>query len=503
MEKAGRREWLALTVIVLACVLVAMDISVLFYAAPFLTVELAPSAAELLWIMDSYGFLLAGLLITMGALGDRYGRRRVLLLGAAGFGLASVLAAFATSPEMLIAARALLGVAGATVAPSTLSLIRNIFVNDGQRRAAIGIWTAGFAAGALIGPVVAGVLLSHFWWGSVFLINVPVMVVLLVVGPRLLPEFRNPAGGRFDLLGAGLSLAAVLPVVYGGKKLAEQDASVLAVGSIVAGVAFGMLFVRRLRASAAPLIDLSLFRSRKFSAAVAVNTLLQFAMLGVLLITSQYLLVVLDISPFAASMWRLPAIATLFLGLVACGILVKKVQPASVVGLGLGIATAGFLTLALVTESTGLAVIVLGGSVMTLGVGMVVPLATDLMLATAPPERAGAAAGLAETSNEFGGALGIAILGSALTSIYRGGLDLPAGLPGDAQEAALRTVAEAQDVAAAVSSPELAAAAADAFTVGVRWTSLVGALVLAVVGAAAAVLLRRRTPAPEAVTVPA
>ena len=220
--RAGRREWIGLAVIALPCLLYSMDLTVLYLAVPSLTAELEPSSTELLWITDIYGFFLAGFLITMGTLGDRVGRRRLLLIGAAAFGVASVLAAFSTSVEMLIVSRALLGVAAATLAPSTLSLIRNMFLDPGQRTFAIGVWATSFSVGAALGPLLGGVLLEFFWWGSVFLLAVPVMCLLLVIGPRLLPEYRDPGAGRLDLVSAGLSVVAVLAVVYGLKGLAED-----------------------------------------------------------------------------------------------------------------------------------------------------------------------------------------------------------------------------------------------------------------------------------------
>ncbi|HEV8555118.1 MAG TPA: MFS transporter [Actinophytocola sp.] len=499
---AGRREWLALAVIVLACLLVAMDISVLFYAGPFLTVDLRPSGTQLLWIMDSYGFLLAGLLITMGSLGDRVGRRLVLLIGAAGFGLASLLAAYSTSPAELIAARALLGVAGAAVTPSTLALIRNIFADPAQRRVAIGVWTAGFAAGALVGPVVAGTLLEHFWWGSVFLINVPVMALLVALGPVLLPEVRGPGAGRFDPLGALLSLAAVLLVVYGGKKLGELAITPPSIEAIVLGAVLGYLFVRRARRRTDPLIDLKLFRSKQFTVAVSVNTVLQFAMLGLLLITSQYFLVILRIPPFEAALWRLPAVTALFVGLFLGGILIRTRPLGTVIGLGLSIAAAGFLTMLFVNQHNGLPLIVTGSCMTTTGVGMVVLLATDAMLATAPAHSAGAAAGLSETSNEFGGALGIAVLGSITAAVYRAQLtnDLPPGLSAQQRESLLATVASATDTARTLPTPpanDLTDAITTAFTTGVHWSSLVSAALLALLAIFSTTLLRTKPPQPQ------
>ncbi|HKA12672.1 MAG TPA: MFS transporter [Candidatus Dormibacteraeota bacterium] len=219
--RAGRREWLGLVAIALPAVVVVMDISILHLAVPKLTAALAPTPSQLLWIVDIYGFLLAGSLITMGTLSDRIGRRRLVLIGAAAFALASTAAAFSTTPEMLIAARAVMGVAGATLAPSTLPLIRNTFLNEQQRAVAVGIWIGSFSVGAALGPFVGGVLLETFWWGAVFLVPVPVMALLLVIGPRLLPELRDPKAGRLDLTSAALSGAAVLAAVYGMKIVAQ------------------------------------------------------------------------------------------------------------------------------------------------------------------------------------------------------------------------------------------------------------------------------------------
>ncbi len=215
---AGRREWIGLAVLTLPTLLLALDESVLFLALPRLGSDLAPSSAQLLWIMDIYGFMIAGFLVTMGTLGDRIGRRRLLLLGAAGFGVASVVAAYSTSPEMLIVTRALLGIAGATLMPSTLALISNMFRDPQQRSLAIGGWMAAFTGGFMIGPLIGGTLLEHFWWGSVFLMGVPVMALLLAVGPVLLPEYRAAEAGRLDLVSVALSLAAILPVIYGLKQ---------------------------------------------------------------------------------------------------------------------------------------------------------------------------------------------------------------------------------------------------------------------------------------------
>jgi MFS transporter, DHA2 family, multidrug resistance protein len=301
-SRAGRREWIGLAVIALPCLLYSMDLTVLNLAVPSLTVDLKPTSTQLLWIIDIYGFLVAGSLITMGTLGDRIGRRRLLLIGAVAFGAASVLAAFSRSAAMLIASRAVLGLAGATLAPSTMSLIRNMFLDPHQRSVAIGVWISSYSAGAVIGPPIGGLLLEHFWWGSVFLVSVPMMVLVLVLGPILLPEFRDPDAGRPDPLSAVLSVAAVLGVIYGLKQIAAHGLSVLPVLSIVAGLGVGALFVRRQRHLDDPLIDLRLFKAPAFSASLATYMLATFAVFGPYVFIAQYLQLVLGLSPMQAGL---------------------------------------------------------------------------------------------------------------------------------------------------------------------------------------------------------
>ncbi|MDQ4125470.1 MAG: MFS transporter, partial [Actinomycetota bacterium] len=378
MGKAGRKEWIGLGVISLACLLYVMDLSVLYLAVPSLTRDLEPSSSQLLWITDVYGFLVAGFLITMGTLGDRIGRRKVLLVGAAAFGAASVLAAFSTSAEMLIVARALLGIAGATVAPSTLSLIRNMFHDPHQRMTAIGVWGTSFAAGGAVGPLVGGLLLEAFWWGSVFLINVPVMALLLVLGPRLLPEFKDPSAGRIDLASVVLSLAAVLPVIYGLKHIAQEGAGPAGFGPIIAGLAFGALFVRRQTRLDDPLIDLRLFRFPAFSVSVASNTLTGFIAFGTFLFIAQYLQLVVGLSPLQASLWSLPSSVAVVFGSMMAPRVSRAIRPAFGVAGGLVLAAAGLGLLTQVDGTSGLPIVVTGGVLFSLGLGPVFILATDL-----------------------------------------------------------------------------------------------------------------------------
>jgi DHA2 family multidrug resistance protein-like MFS transporter len=415
--RAGPREWAGLIVLLLPCLLASMDLAVMFVALPSLSAELEPSGSQLLWIMDSYGFLLAGLLITMGTLGDRIGRRRLLLSGAAAFGGASVLAAFAVNPTMLIVARMLLGIAGATLAPSTLALIRTLFRDDRQRSTAVGLWTAGWAGGAVLGPIVGGVLLEHFHWGSVFLINVPVMVLLLVLGPLLLPEHRTPAAGRFDLVSAALSVAAVLGIVYGVKQFAAHGFGWLPLVSFVAGLAVGVVFVRRQRTIEHPLVELSLFRSRGFAAPVAVDLLATFALVGFNLFTWQFLQVVKGLSPLESAWWSLPTFAVMPIGITAAATLAGRIGKPRVIAIGLLVAAVGFALLSFPTSSVGY--FIAAATVVSVGIAGVSAVVTDVILSAVEPERAGMASAMAETSSEFGGALGIAVLGSIGAAVYR------------------------------------------------------------------------------------
>jgi DHA2 family multidrug resistance protein-like MFS transporter len=506
VARAGRREWIGLAVLALACLLYSMDLTVLNLALPAISTDLEPSSAQLLWIVDVYGFVLAGSLITMGTLGDRIGRRRLLLMGAAAFAAASVLAAFSTSAGMLIASRALLGLAGATLAPSTLSLIRSMFHDPGQRTLAIGVWITSFSAGAVIGPPLGGVLLEFFWWGSVFLLAVPVMALILVLGPLLLPEFRDPDAGRLDLVSAALSLGAVLAVIYGLKQMAQDGLEWPLVVSIAAGLAVGVLFVQRERRLADPLIDLRLFRVPAFSASLAAYLLGTFVAFGAFLFIFQYLQLVLGLSPIRAGLLTVPAFGAFIVGSMLTPVIVRWVRPAFVMAGGLAVAAVGFGLLAQVDEGSGVAIFVTSSVVFSLGLAPVFTLATDLIVGTAPPERAGVASAISETSSELGGALGIATLGSIGTAIYRGRVDdaVPAGVPPEGAEAARDTLGGA--VAAADELPdglaaELLETVREAFTQGLQVVSLTSAAVAAATGVLAVVLLRHVgsevAPAPE------
>jgi DHA2 family multidrug resistance protein-like MFS transporter len=416
--RATRREWIGLGVIALPCLLYSMDLTVLNLALPALGADLEPSTVQLLWIVDIYGFLVAGSLITMGTLGDRIGRRRLLMIGAAVFGAASVLAAFSTSAGMLIATRALLGVAGATLAPSTFSLIRNMFHDPQERTFAIGVWITSYSAGAAIGPLLGGALLQFFWWGSVFLLAVPVMVLLLILAPVLLPEYRDPNAGRIDFQSAALSLAAVLALIFGLKQAAQHGFSWFSTLTILLGITLGAVFVQRQRTLAHPLIDLRLFRAPAFSASLAIYTLGTFVAFGIFVFMTQYLLLVLEMAPLEAGLWTVPFALGFILGSMLAPRLVRSFRPADVMAGGMAIAALGYILLTQVSRTEGPGLLVTGMVLQSIGIAPVFTLTNDLIMATAPPERAGAASGISETASELGGALGIALLGSLATAVY-------------------------------------------------------------------------------------
>ncbi|WP_328879024.1 MFS transporter [Streptomyces sp. NBC_00299] len=489
---AGRREWTALGVLMLPLLLVSMDVSVLYFAVPSISADLAPSGTQQLWIFDIYAFVLAGLLMTMGSLGDRIGHRRLLLIGAAAFGAASLLAAYANSAEMLIAARAILGVGGATLMPSTMAMLRTMFTDPAQRAKAIGVWSGVMTAGIALGSVMSGVLVEHFWWGSVFLVNLPAMALLLVLGPLLLPESRNPSPDRFDWLSVPLSMAAVLPVIYGLKEIPSEGFNVRYVVSITVGLLFAALFVHRQRTAASPMISPVLFRGRGFAPSVVLNLVCMFGVMGSAYFTTQYLQSVLGKGALEAALWALlPSVPIGAAGPIATQLVQRGVNRAYVVTAGFAISAAGFALLALAgTDSLWL--VLSSCAVLAVGGVMVMSQIMDLAMGTAPVERAGSASSLMETAGEFGGAMGMAVLGSIGTAVYRH--EIPASAPDVAHETLGGALAVADGV------PGLATLAREAFTSGMQGAAIAGAVLLAGAAVLAAVTLRRveiREPACE------
>ena len=489
------REWIGLAVLALACLLYVMDLTVLHLAVPALSADLQPSSSQLLWIIDIYGFLVAGSLITMGTLGDRIGRRRLLMIGAGTFGAVSLVAAFSVNAEMLIVARALLGIAGATLAPSTLSLIFHMFQDERQRRVAIGVWIGSFSAGSAVGPLLGGIMLEFFWWGSVFLLALPVMAALLIIGPRVLPEYRDPNAGRLDLASAGLSIAAILSVIYGVKELAVAGLGATSLVPIGIGLAIGAVFVRRQASLADPMIDINLFRIPRFNAALSTNFLSIFLMSGYFLFVAQYLQLVVGLSPLESGLWSLPSAAAFVIGSQLTPWIVARVRPGRIISGGLGIAAVGMLLILGVGASDGLATLIAASVVMSVGLAPVFGLTTELIVGSAPPEKAGAATGISETGSELGGALGIAVLGSIGVAIYRGDLTASVGssVPADAVSAARDTLGGAMTVAGdlpSVAARTLVEAAREAFVAGMHVTALIAAVGAAAVAVMAYLVLR-------------
>jgi len=493
--KAGTKEWIALAVLALPTLLVSMDTTVIYLAVPSISAALKPTSAQQLWITDIYGFIEAGFLITMGTLGDRIGRRKLLLIGALAFAAASALAAYANTAWLLIAARALLGVAGATLLPSTLSLVRNMFHHEGQRAFAIGLWTTCFSTGTMLGPLVGGFLLGHFWWGSVFLMGVPVMVLFLILGPIFLPEYKDPGTTRFDLVSVLLLIVTILPVIFGLKQIAENGVELTFLLPIIIGIAFGIIFLRRQRKMTEPLIYLDLFKIPLFRVALVSLPILLFMWAGIFVYVGQYLQLVLGMTPLAAGLWTLPG-AVVSTIVCATTDALTRVFPKPVL-LVSGLVLMGISMLLFAQLDTGLPLMVAATVVLACGCAMSVTLSTNMVMTAAPPERAGAAAGISETSTALGASFGIALLGSIGVAVYRYKFYYLkiAGVPQTAIKTAKDTFAAAVQTAGKLPSDAgkaLLNVARNSFLDSFRITAWVAAAILFVIAFVVARMLRRQ-----------
>ncbi|MEV4895251.1 MFS transporter [Nonomuraea sp. NPDC055795] len=494
-RRAGAREWAGLGLLALPTVLLGLDVTVLYLVLPSLAGALDPSATQTLWIMDAYGFLIAGLLITMGTLGDRIGRRRLLLIGMAAFAIVSVFAAFALSAELLILARALLGVAGATLMPSTLSLISNMFGDARQRAIAIGVWATMFALGMAAGPVVGGALIDAFWWGAAFLIAVPVAVVVLAGAKALLPEYADPRAGRLDPASVALSLAAILPVIYAVKHAAADGVDTSTLLLFAAGVLAGVVFVRRQRGLASPLLDVTLFADRAFSAALTVLLIGLVGVGGTMYLVTQYLQLVEGLTPFTAGLWMGPPALAMFAAAIGAPMVARRVRPGLVMAATLGLSVIGYALLA--TAGTGdTAAVVAGFAFIYLGLGAIAALGTDMVVGAAPVSKSGSAAAMSETVQELGLAVGVALLGSLSTALYTAGMTAPEDTSPEVAGHLTGSLSGALSVAGQVPA-EVVRAAREAFTTGVNVASAVGGVAIVVATVLCLVVLRHVRPLGE------
>jgi MFS transporter, DHA2 family, multidrug resistance protein len=500
--RAGRREWLGLAVLALPTLLLSIDLSVLYLALPRLSADLGADSIQQLWITDVYGFVIASFLVTMGTLGDRIGRRRLLLVGGVAFAAASTLAAFSVSPEMLIVSRALMGLAGATLMPSTLALISTMFQDPKQQGTAISVWMSCFMGGMLLGPVLGGLLLDALWWGAVFLLAVPVMLVLLALGPVLLPEYRNPEAGRLDPASVVLSLAALFPLIYGLKEIAKYGLAVVPVLSLLAGVAFAVVFARRQNRLADPLLDMSLFKPRVLRVALLI-TILAGVMSGSFFLVTMYFQSVGGLTPFQTALWMLPQAVASIAAVLAAPALAQRIRPGTVLAGGLVLVVAGYLTVAAAATAQNLVLLAVGLVVSSVGAAPLGALGITLVFSTAPMEKMGSASSMTETTAEFGIALGVALMGTIGTAVYRGQVDPAAvpGLPADAAAAVGDSVTDALTVAATLPA-ELAGAvteaATTAFSGALAATTVVSAAIAAVLAVVAFRTLRHLPPTGQA-----
>ncbi|WP_441959644.1 efflux MFS transporter LfrA [Mycolicibacterium houstonense] len=490
-----KRAWLALAVLMLPVLLIAIDNTVLAFALPAIAEDFRPSASTQLWIVDVYSLVLAALLVAMGGLGDRIGRRRLLLIGATGFAVVSVAAAFAPSAQYLVIARAALGVFGAMLMPSTLSLIRNIFTDASARRLAIAIWASCFTAGSTLGPIVGGALLEHFHWGSVFLVAVPILLPLLVLGPRLVPESRDPNPGPLDLFSVVLSFTAMLPFVWAIKTAAHDGLSAAVALAFAAGIASAVMFVRRQKRSATPMLDIGLFSYAPFSSSILANFLSIVGLIGFIFFISQHLQLVLGLSPLVAGLVTLPGAVVSMIAGIGVVQLAKRFAPQTLMVAGLILVAAGFVMILLFRHDLSVVAVIVSFIVLELGVGMSQTVSNDTIVASVPAAKAGAASAVSETAYELGAVVGTATLGTIFTAFYRGNITVPAGLTPEQAGDAAESIGGATSVAAdlpATTADQLLESARIAFDSGIAPTAVIAAALALTAAAIVAVAFRKQ-----------
>ncbi|OYN94657.1 DHA2 family multidrug resistance protein-like MFS transporter [Propionibacteriaceae bacterium ES.041] len=498
VARTGAKQWWGLAVLVLPSTLLFMMLTILFLAAPSMAADLKPTSTQLLWILDIYGFVMAGFLVAMGVLGDRVGKRLLMVIGAIGFGTLSVVAALTTDPGLMIVWRALLGLSAAMMVPSTLGLIFVMFADAKARGIAIGVWAGGISAGVALGPLLSGVLLEGFGWQATFLVAVPVMAIVAIGAPLLLPEHRDPTA-RIDLLSALLLVSSLLAIIYGIKRFATQEAAGPSIALLAAGVLIGLWFVIRQLRAEQPLLDVRLFTNRTVSAALVVFMFSAAALGGVYSLFAQYLQSVKGLSPLQAGLAILPAAAVLIVVATLAPVLARKFRPGSVIAIGLATQVIGYILFTQLDPGTGLALVIASFVLTYPGVAPAMALTTDLVVSSVPPERAGGASGLATTANDLGISLGVAIIGSIGIATYRSQITrlLPNGLPEQARTAATESVDGALVTASqlpAGAGDALAVAAREAFSSGLNTAAIVSAAIAGITAIIAATRLRHVRP---------
>jgi DHA2 family multidrug resistance protein-like MFS transporter len=492
--KATRREWIALCILVLPTLLVSMDMTVTYLALPVLSAALKPSSSQLLWITDIFGFMEAGLLVVMGSLGDRVGLRKLLLWGATAFTEASVVAAFSPSAFWLIITRAIMGIAGASLLPTVLSLIRNMFANNAQRTFAMGLYTTCFSAGTMLGPIIGGFLLSNFWWGSIFLMPVPLILLLLFTAPFLLPEFKDHHAKAVDFISSVLIIAASLLIIWGIKQMAQNGLNFVPGISILAGLILAVSFVRRQKLLAHPLVDLQLFKKAAFNISLTALFTGLFSWAGMFLFVGQYLQSVLGLNSLAAGLWMLPGAAGSIILCMMAPVLLRHFSRGKLIAAGLVVLSIG-ICLLMPLNTHSLLLLVISVFLMSGGCGLVVTLGIDMVVASAPPNKAGAAAGISETSTTFGCAFGIALLGSIWTACYRGNmpLNLLGSISAGDAEIARSTIGGAVAAAGKLHSVSLLNIAREAFVYSLHITAAICAVITLTIALVVAVKFKKET----------
>jgi MFS transporter, DHA2 family, multidrug resistance protein len=500
-----RRAWLALAVLLLPVLLIAVDNTILAFALPSIAQDFRPAASTQLWIVDVYSLVLAALLVAMGSLGDRIGRRKLLLIGAAGFAAVSFAAAFAPSAGYLVAARAVLGFFGAMLMPSTMSLIRNIFIDASARRLAIAIWASSFTAGSALGPIVGGVLLEHFHWGAVFLVAVPILMPLLVLAPRLVPESRDPNPGPLDLPSVLLSLTTMLPLVWAVKTGAHDGLSWLVGAALVVSVGSALMFVRRQNRSATPMFDVKLFGYAPFASSIVANFLSIVGLIGFIFFVSQHLQLVLGLSPLAAGLVTLPGALLSMVAGIGVVRLVRWFAPHTLTIVGLVLVSAGFGMILVFRHDLNVAAVIASFIVLEIGVGISQTITNDTIVSSVPAAKSGAASAVSETAYELGAVIGTATLGTIFTAFYRTNVQLPQGLSAqqaaDAGESIGGATAVAQTLPGEVAGP-LLDSAHTAFDSGIAPTAIIAGVLTLVAAGVVAFAFRNGADRPASAPTP-